>query len=67
MIAKLCGRRCVWMIFAREARVWGCRCGSACMFVEDVDSFPLRQIFALPILPNFRRGHAEFFRSMYTF
>ena len=34
-----------------------------CMDVcRNVDSFPFRQIFVLPIYPNFRRGHAEFFR-----
>jgi hypothetical protein len=39
-----------------------------CMDVcRNVDSFPFRQIFALPICPTFRRGHAKFFRSMYSF
>jgi len=34
-----------------------------CMDVcRNVDSFPFRQIFALPICPTFRRGHAEYFR-----
>ena len=61
----LCGSRCVWMLVAGEALVfvpvW---CMDVC---RNVDSFPFRQIFALPIRPTFRRGHAEFFRSMYTF
>ena len=34
-----------------------------CMDVcRNVDSFPFRQIFAPPICPSFRGGHAEFFR-----
>ena len=62
MLVDLVWPSCVWMLVAGEALVcvpvW-------CMDVfRNADSFLFRQIFTLPIRPIFRRGHAEFFRSM---
>ena len=42
-----------------RGRPWPAWCMDVC---RNVDSFPFRQTFALPICPTYRRGHAEFFR-----
>ena len=46
---------CCFLVVVGPGR---CGCIDVC---RNVDSFPFRQIFALPICPNFRKGHAEFF------
>src|SRR3954470_2006741 len=48
------GRRFLFLLVS--VPVW---CMDVC---RNVDSFPFRQIFAPPICPTFRKGHAEFFR-----
>jgi hypothetical protein len=64
MLVDLVWPSCVWMLVAGARSACVCVpvwCTDVC---QNVDSFPFRKFFALPICPTLRRGHAEFFRSM---